>query len=485
VEQAEHKHDAVVQHVHTMRGISSNRRQVTEVWQAMVLPARQEVLQALSEFVEYKKQQLEDAEKAADVAAASLMRLVVIIAVVSTILAVLLAVLLTRTLVSMYDTEQTANRDIAESQERMAAIVGSAMDAIISVNEEQRVVVFNRAAEKMFERKAEDAIGHDLSDFIPARFRQAHRSHVKDFGQHGVTSRTMFSPGTLYALRASGEEFPIEATISQVALNGRKIFTVILRDISERREAEQALIQSEKLATTGRMAATIAHEINNPLEAITNLVYLLNRNPSLDEEAQLLLKPLSEEVQRMGRIIKQTLGLHREAAEPVPLRLEEAVDSVLLLYARKIDSKGIQLERKIRSKGEIVGFPAEMRQVFSNMIINAIDALPAGGRLQISMRDTIDEQRGAGVEVVISDNGPGIPEGIRSRIFEPFFSTKGEKGSGVGLWVTHGIIQKHNGTLKVQSNTDREEHGTSFHIFLPCEPNIRQQPPSDAIRRSA
>ncbi len=176
-----------------------------------------------------------------------------------------------------------AEAKLRAEQDKLSGIIASAMDAIITVSVDQRITVFNHAAEVIFRRSAESAIGHSLDEFIPSRFRQEHRTHVAEFGEGGVTARSMYRPGNLYGLRSDGEEFPIEASISQIEVEGKKLFTVILRDISERRRIEETLRHSEKLAAVGSLAATIAHEINNPLECLTNLLYLARKDKALSE----------------------------------------------------------------------------------------------------------------------------------------------------------------------------------------------------------
>ena len=207
-----------------------------------------------------------------------------------------------------------AEEALRQGEERLAAIIGSAMDAFITVDKDQRIIVFNAAAEKIFGCPVVDAIGQTLDRFIPERFREAHHSHVQRFGSNGATSRTMYSPGTLYGRRANGEEFPLEATISQATIGGEKLYTVILRDITQRKQTEAALMRSEKLATVGRLAATVAHEVNNPLEAVANLLYLAEQNPSLDEAAREHLRMAEAEVTRAAHIVKQTLGFSKGGA---------------------------------------------------------------------------------------------------------------------------------------------------------------------------
>jgi PAS domain S-box-containing protein len=224
-----------------------------------------------------------------------------------------------------------AEQALRDSESRLAGIIGPAWDAIITVDQEQRITVFNRAAEHIFRCSAEEAIGRRLDRFIPERFRRVHRDHIDSFGDTAVTNRAMYQPGTdtLYGLRADGEEFPIEATISQVELSGQKSYTIILRDISEKKRAEEALRTSEKLAATGRLATTVAHEINNPLEAITNYIFLAKNHPSLPDSVQQYLDDADRELRRIGLIAQQTLAFYRDSSSPAQVNLTELLDGIL------------------------------------------------------------------------------------------------------------------------------------------------------------
>lgn len=243
-------------------------------------------------------------------------------------------------------------------------------------------------------------------------------------------------------------------------------------DLSERRAAETALRNAEKLATVGRLAATIAHEINNPLEAVTNVLYLINRSPKLDSTLHQFVDIAQSELDRIGTIVRHTLGFHREAAEPVPVRLPELIEETLRLYARRISAAGIIVEKRYESEGAIQAFPGEMRQVFSNLLVNAIEAVGRNGHIKVHVTDarSLSDHRRHGVRVVIADNGPGIPPEIRQRIFDPFFTTKGEKGSGLGLWVSEGIVRKHGGAIRIRSRHAARRTGTAISVFLPKRP---------------
>jgi PAS domain S-box-containing protein len=364
-----------------------------------------------------------------------------------------------------------AEEALRQSRERLAAVVNSAMDAIITVNQEQRIVMFNAAAEKTFGCPASEAIGRPLDKFIPEQFREIHRRYVREFGETGVTSRSMQSPGKLYGRRGDGQEFPIEATISHVEAGGQKLYTVILRDITLRKQTEESLMRSEKLATVGRLAATIAHEINNPLAAVTNMLFLLRSDQSITPASRQYLDLAEAELQRAGQIANTTLGLSRQAAQPVKFRPAEILDGVLALVSRKLEAKGVRIEKACRAEQlEIIGVTGEIRQVLWNLVSNAVDAIPDQGRIVARVRDSADWRRLTihGARFTIADTGCGMTPEALQHIFEPFFTTK-RTGTGLGLWVTSEIVHRHGGSIKVRSRTGTSEHGTVFSIFIPAD----------------
>ena len=243
-------------------------------------------------------------------------------------------------------------------------------------------------------------------------------------------------------------------------------------DITERKNAERALQSSEKLAATGRLAASIAHEINNPLEAVNNLLYLLNSNQELDSSSRRYTELAQEELARITHIVRQTLGFYREATRPVRLRISDVMKSVLELYHRRIEQKKITIKTDFGAETSILGFPGEMRQVFSNLIANALDALPVAGKIHLRVHQSrnVHGSHELGALCRVYDNGEGIRREHLDSIFEPFFTTKGEKGTGLGLWVTYGIVTKHGGWIRVRSSSRPGRSGTVFLIFLPAEP---------------
>ena len=240
-------------------------------------------------------------------------------------------------------------------------------------------------------------------------------------------------------------------------------------DLTHRKGTEEVLRSTEKLAATGRLAASLAHEINNPLEAVTNVFYLLNQDPTLGDKARQYANMANAELERVTHMTRNMLGLYRESPFPVDVKICEVLDGVLELHGPTIRSGKVTVEKRYDRAAEIRGFPGEMRQVFSNLVANALEALGQQGTLKLHVLASRDlrNPKASGVRVFVADNGPGIPSEQRRKIFEPFFTTKGEKGTGLGLWVAHGIVRKHRGCIRVRSGTQPGRSGTCFSVFFP------------------
>jgi PAS domain S-box-containing protein len=249
----------------------------------------------------------------------------------------------------------------------------------------------------------------------------------------------------------------------------------VIEDISSLHRSEEALHSSqsllrrtEKLAAAGRLAATVAHEINNPLEAVSNLLYLALHEQGMPAVSKRYLRMANEELRRVSSIVSQTLGFYRESGVPQPVELQALVDDVLMLYQRKLDARQIRVTRSMES-AVVEGVPGELRQVVANLLSNAIDAMEPYGVLAIELHRHRDE-----VRLSISDTGHGIATPLLDRIFEPFFTTKKDVGTGLGLWVSKGIVEKHQGRLEVVSSQREEDHGTAFIMTLPRRAVLRR-----------
>jgi PAS domain S-box-containing protein len=351
-----------------------------------------------------------------------------------------------------------------EARSRLAAIVENSDDAIFSKDLDGYITSWNRGAEKMYGYSAVEIVGQHISKLSPPDGV----AEIQDILRRLRRGESIEHVETI-RVRKDGRPVEVSLSISPIRTSSGAITgaSTIARDVTERNRANEALRKTEKLAATGRLAGTIAHEINNPLEAITHLLYLIERNPSLDDAAHEYARIAMDEVNRVGHIAKQALGFYREAAAPVDVSIAAVIEDVVQLYAAGAQNKGVTLETQLETHATVAAFPGEIRQVFSNLIVNAVDAVNRGGVVKVRVKHGRDWRSARlGIRVLVADNGPGIPESVRPRVFEPFFTTKGEKGTGVGLWVSEGVLHKHGGSIRVKSSTGAL-HGTTFAVFVP------------------
>ncbi len=252
--------------------------------------------------------------------------------------------------------------------------------------------------------------------------------------------------------------------------------TIFAQDITGIKRTQDALVQSEKLAAVGRMASTVAHEINNPLEAVTNLIWLARYDPSASQRMQHQLAMADEELRRVAHIAKQTLGFYRDATAPAMVHIADVLDGVIRLYSSRLESKQVAVRRDY-DNSEVFGYAGELRQLFSNLLANAVDAVQTRGALAVKISQTRNwsGDRRPGVRISIGDNGGGIAAEHLSKLFEPFFSTKGATGTGLGLWVAKQIAEKHGGRITVRSSPRAAQHYTVVSVFLPERSEIQLQ----------
>ncbi len=363
-----------------------------------------------------------------------------------------------------------------DSQERLLGIISSAMDAIITVDNDQRIIVFNRAAEQIFRCPAVEAIGQTIDRFIPQKFRDAHREHIRSFGQTGVSSRSMESPGTLMGVRADGEEFPVEATISQVKTGSERLYTVILRDISVRKRTEDELHQAQKMEAVGHLAGGIAHEFNNYLGIIMGYSDLMAQGEIENEELRLHLAEIKGASQKAASLTRQLLAFSRkQLIEPTVLDLNASVWDTHKLLRRLIPANIDVIPVLHPDLGKVKADPAQVQQILINLVVNARDAMPKGGKISIETSEVVlDEEfasryfevvTGDYVMLSVTDTGEGMDAETLAHIFEPFFTTKKTgRGTGLGLSTTYGIVKQSGGHITVASVRGR---GTTFRIYFP------------------
>jgi PAS domain S-box-containing protein len=255
-----------------------------------------------------------------------------------------------------------------------------------------------------------------------------------------------------------------------------RAITAASMEITNQKRTERALIESEKLAAVGRLAQSISHEINNPLEAVTNLLYLIEHDPSLPASLNPLVEMAQGELQRVCQIATQTLRFHRQAVKATRVTAQELVGAVLTLYQGRLANSGIRVDARYDTQEKVLCLENDIRQVLNNLIANAIDAMRHGGRLVVRAHDVTERKLGtpgrAGIRITVADTGHGMSVAVRERIFEPFYTTKALNGTGLGLWISNGIVERHHGEIRVRSSDDPRYRGTVFSLFLPHQTEI-------------
>ena len=350
-----------------------------------------------------------------------------------------------------------------QSRFQLAAIVESADDAIVSKDLNGIVRTWNQGAGRMFGYASEEMVGQPILRLIPEELH-----YEEDEILRKLRAGERIDHYDTVRVKKGGERIEVSVTISPIRdASGRVIgASKIARDISDRRRMERLLIQSEKLAATGRMAAAIAHEINNPLESLVNLIFLARQNSPPEGKAYAHLLTAEQELERVAHIARQTLGYYRDTGLPTELHLHELLENVLTVYRAKFLSNEIRVETRFNDIQKISVSRGELLQVFSNIITNATDAMRDGGTLNITVRK-IAGPTGEGIQTVIRDSGVGIRQEYLEKIFEPFFTTKGNLGTGIGLWIARQLTERRGGHISVASSTERGSSGTSVTIFIP------------------
>ena len=369
---------------------------------------------------------------------------------------------------------------LQESELRFRSLVQNSSDIITILEADGTIRYESPSIERILGYKPEELVGKNAFELVHPddrpRIMAIFQANLSLPGSiTPIEVRFRHNDGSWRTLEATGNNLLQEPGVAGIVVNSR--------DITERKRTEDVLHATEKLATTGRLAAAIAHEINNPLEGVTNLLYLLENHPSLDATARRYARMAQEEVARVARIARQTLAFYREPTEPVEVDVAELVNGLLELYAHKLQSRNVALDKRLESPALITASPGEVRQVLSNLLSNALDAVPEHGEIKVHVFQSRDWSHPwqQGVRINVADNGHGIPREHLRRIFDPFFTTKGEKGTGLGLWVSHGIVQKYGGSIHVHSSMRPGHSGTCFSVFFPHTPVV--ETPRKPVRR--
>ena len=353
--------------------------------------------------------------------------------------------------------------DESEKAMQLAAIIESSDDAIVSKDLNGIVTSWNSSAERIFGYKAEEIIGKPITLIIPPELQSDElmilsRIRAGQRVDHFQTVR----------ITKQGERIDVSLTVSPVKNPQGKIIGAakIARDITQQKKLEASLQMSERLASVGRLAATVAHEINNPLEAITNFIYLAKQQ-AVSEKAKRYLAAADHELKRVAHIAQQTLGFYRDNSQPTTLLVADVIEDVLAIYERKFKYKLLHVERQIEPGLTLFTVEGELKQVLSNLVVNAIDASSEGGRIWLRARTSHHFQSGErGVRITVADNGAGIPREDRAKLFAPFFTTKKRVGTGLGLWITKDLLEKKGGHIRFRSS-NRERSGTVMSMYLP------------------
>ena len=353
-----------------------------------------------------------------------------------------------------------------EIRQQLAAIVTSSEDAIISFTVDGIVTSWNQGAEMLYGYAAQEILGRPLAVVVPVE-----RMGELEHNLERLNREERVGSYETERIHKNGSRLRILMSVSPIRNEKGQLVgaSAISRDISQQKRTEEALRRNERLATAGRLTAAIAHEIRNPLEALINLVYLARRDAAGRDE---YLRLAEQEIGRLDSIAQQALGFVRETTAPEQLNPAKLVDEVLQLYMRKLQQNNIRVEKHTEEGLGVLGFPGELRQLFSNLILNAMESMKDGGRLRIRVvraHEWAGERR-EGVRVTVADTGSGISDAALPHIFEPFFTTKKETGTGLGLWLAYGIVQKHSGWMRVASRTIPGSSGTVFMVFLPESP---------------
>ena len=339
---------------------------------------------------------------------------------------------------------------------RLSAMLEATSDAVFLLDQDWKFTFLNQRAVNLFSA-GRSLLGENVWEAFPQAVGTAFWENYHRAMNEGVS--------------ADFQEYypePLDKWFEVHAFRTEDGVAVFFRDISDRLKSEAALRQTEKLAATGRLAASIAHEINNPLEAVTNLLYLLGVDETLGDDSKGYVRDAESELRRVSEITTHMLRFYRQSTSPTAVDLSEVLESVLVLFQGRLLRADVTVKKRFETTKRLEGFAGELRQVFANLVGNALDATRDGGRLVLKIRDAWSARTGRrGIRVTVADTGSGMSAAVQKKLFEPFFTTKGVTGTGLGLWVSLELIGKHGGTVRVRSSDGKRVHGTVFCLFFP------------------
>jgi len=360
--------------------------------------------------------------------------------------------------------------EIRQREEWFRVTLGSIGDAVIATDERGMVTFLNAIAEELTGVRLAQARGQEIKNVFPIFNEQTHKPVENPVAKVLESGRVMGLANHTMLQRPDGTVVPIEDSAAPIYDDQKRLRGVVMvfRDVTAEKQAQDVMRKAEKLAAAGRLAATVAHEINNPLEAVGNLIYIVKNSGGLSQETLGYLNMAETELDRVSHITRQTLGFYRDPSGPVLVHVRAVVESVVRLYENKMRSKGIVMELKPAECPPILGMQGELKQLIANLVSNAADAVGNGGHIRISIRPAARKQT-QGVEIVVADDGPGVALENRTHIFEPFFTTKQDVGTGLGLWVSKEIAQRHGGSIQLSTDNQHSLGGAVFTVFLPLE----------------
>jgi PAS domain S-box-containing protein len=378
--------------------------------------------------------------------------------------------LVSRAYQSSLDELQERSNELHESREWLHTTLRSIGDAVIVCDAASSVQFMNPIAEELTGWSLSEAATRPLNQVFHIVHEHTRKEAENPVEKVRRLNKVIGLANHTALIARNGTEYVIDDSAAPIRDKNSNLIGIVLvfRDVTDQKRTEAALIASEKLAVAGRLAASIAHEIHNPLDSVTNLHYLLGNETDPQKRAE-YLNMAQQELKRTMQISRTLLNLYREPNAPVNVDLKELLEGVLLLLQRRLDTQGVTVQHNFDGSFVIEGFPAELRQVFTNLITNAADATGVAGTILIRMHAVpAEELHGAGVIVEILDSGPGIPDQAEGKLFQPFFTTKGDQGTGLGLWVSMGIVQKHGGTIRLKNSDDAELRGACVRVYLPA-----------------